>query len=85
MESSIKTEEAKVIEGMPISASQVRRLKRERAVLQDKLDSLQIKKLTKHPLESDQAKVKADNTLIQKYQDDIKLKDQQILIISLYL
>ena len=85
MEASIKPEDAKVIDGMPISASQVRRLKRERAILQDKLDSLQIKKLTKHPLESDQAKVKADNTLIQKYQEDIKLKDQQILIISLYL
>ena len=82
---SISAEDAKIIDGMPISSSQVKRLKKERAILQDKLDSLQIKKLTKHPLESDQAKVKADNTLIQKYIEDIKKKDQQILVISLYL
>ena len=47
--------------------------------------TLQIKRLTKHPLESDQAKVKADNTKIAEYQEAIKKKEKQILAIRLYL
>ena len=85
MESTIDAEDAKIIDGLPISASQVRRLEREWAVLQEKLDTLQIKRLTKHPLESDQAKVKADNTKIAQYQEKIKKMEKQILTIRLYL
>ena len=97
MESTIDSEDAKIIDGLPISASQVKRLEREWADLQEKLDTsrkknlkyiyctLQIKRLTKHPLESDQAKVKADNTKIAEYQEAIKKKEKQILAIRLYL
>ena len=85
MESAVDTEDAKIIDGLPISASQVRRLERECAIIQEKLDTLQIKRLTKHPLESDQAKVKADNTKIAQYQEQIKKMEKQILTIRLYL
>ena len=81
----VSEEDSKVIDGLPISASQVRRLERECTVLQEKLDTLQIKKLTKHSLETDQAKVKADDSKIKEYQDDIKKKEQQIITIRLYL
>ena len=85
MESQVDAEDAKVIDGLPVSASQVRRLERECTIIQEKLDTLQIKRLTKHPLESDQAKVKADNTKIAQYQEQIKKKEKQILTIRLYL
>ena len=85
MESNVSEEDAKIIDGLPISASQVRRLEREWAVLQEKLDTLQIKKLTKHTMDADQAKAKADDNKIKEYQDDIKKKEAQIITIRLYL
>ena len=39
MESTIDSEDAKIIDGLPISASQVKRLEREWADLQEKLDT----------------------------------------------
>ena len=57
----------KTAEGIPISASQVRRLEREVKHDKELYDSLRIKTLTMAGLDNDPAKKKADDNKLEQY------------------